>query len=264
MVLESLFSAKKIESKPIDMLVLSIIVSMVCVFLAYAIFPEYAGIIIPLLITIAMTPVIIRIFKEEEEIEREEAEGKIKESFLERHGETVYLFSLFFIGVFISLFIIAIILPENLVTGIFSIQLKEITAVKGITGAAVASNLLEIIILNNLKIMFFSFILSFAIGTGALFILSWNASILALYLANFIRKGLTAQFVATTAGILPHAPVEILAYFLAGIAGGILSVGVIRENLRSKEFSLVFKDSLIMLFLSVIAVVLGAFLEIYL
>ena len=62
--------------------------------------------------------------------------------------------------------------------------------------------------------------------------------------------------------MIPHAPVEIGAYFLAGIAGGIISVGLIREKLFSKEFFLVFKDSLILLLWAVVAIIVGAFIEV--
>ena len=57
--------------------------------------------------------------------------------------------------------------------------------------------------------------------------------------------------------------VEIAAYFLAGIAGGILSTGIIREKLFSQEFLLVFRDSLILLGLAVLAVILGGFIEVF-
>lgn len=263
MVFESLFSAEEIESKPIDMLLLSVIISSASLIVSHIIFPEYAGVIFPLLIALGMAPIVINIFKYEEEIERETAEGKIKESFLERHGETIYLFSLFFIGVFVSTFLFSLVLSENIVADIFKPQLGSITAIKSVTGKMFAENLLEVIIINNLKIMLFSFMLSFIFGAGALFILSWNASVLAIFLANFLRNGNILHFFSASVQIIPHAPVEILAYFLAGIAGGMLSAGIIRESIKSREFLFVLKDSIIILFLSVAAVVLGAFVEIY-
>ena len=125
-------------------------------------------------------------------------------------------------------------------------------------------SVLGAIINNNLRVMIFSFVLSFLLGTGAIFILSWNASILAVYFAGFLRGGQFETFYQQTLGIIPHAPIEILAYFLAGIAGGILSVGVIREKINSKEFMLVLRDSLILLMISVFAVLLGGVVEVYL
>jgi uncharacterized membrane protein SpoIIM required for sporulation len=110
--------------------------------------------------------------------------------------------------------------------------------------------------------MAFAFLLSFLFGTGATFILSWNASILGIFLANYARQGLYHTLLITGSGILPHATVEIVAYFLAGIAGGILSVGMVREKFWSPEFKLMLKDSLLLLSIAVLAVVVGAFIEV--
>jgi uncharacterized membrane protein SpoIIM required for sporulation len=212
-----------------------------------------------------MTPIIYRIFRYEENLEREEAEKKIKESFIERHGETVLLFTLFFIGNFLSIAFFSLVAPDDFVKTVFSDQLAEISRISNLGGttSALSPNILEVIMLNNLRVMTLAFLLSFLIGTGAIIILSWNASILALYLASFLRQGLLEEFVNRTLSIAPHAPVEILAYFLAGIGGGILSVGVIREKMKSKEFILVFRDSLLMVGLAVVAVVVGAYLEVF-
>jgi uncharacterized membrane protein SpoIIM required for sporulation len=225
--------------------------------------PGYAGIVGPLLITIVMTPVVYRIFIMEEEVERLEAEHKTRKTFWDRHDEAIKVFSFFFIGNFLAIMAIVVLLPESFVAVAFAPQLADIAAIQAIAGAALAKPILTIVVLNNLKVMLFAFALSFLLGTGAIFILSWNASILALYLGDFIRQGLYAEFLIRTAGIIPHAPIEIAAYFLAGIAGGMLSVGVMREKLRSPEFRLVLRDSLIMLSLGILAVGLGALVEVY-
>jgi len=263
MVLESLFPARKIVNKPVDMLILSIIVTLASVFVANTIFPVYSGIIAPLLVTVAMTPVFFRAFSIEEEVERKQARHKLKQSFFDRHDETIWLFSYFFLGNFIMVLLLGIIMPQSFVETAFAQQITEITAIRGIGGAFLFSGILGIILTNNLKVMIFSFALSFLYGTGALFILSWNASILGIFFANFVRLGLYDQLILTTAGILPHAPIEIFAYFMAGIAGGILSVGLIREKISSKEFKLIFIDSLKLLLIGIMAVIVGALIEVF-
>ncbi len=268
MVLESLFPAKEIISKPWDMLILSFIVGIACVFIAYFIFPAYAGIIAPLLITVSMTPVAYRIFSIEEETERDEAEKKINLSFFQRHGETIWLFSLFFAGTFLAIFLLALFLPTEVATIAFAQQVAEINLIKSIsasggTASATSEAFFTIITLNNLKVMLFSFLISLFIVTGSFFILSWNASIVAIYLASFIRQGYIDEFFSRSLGILPHAPVEMLAYFLAGIAGGILSLGLVRESLWSPEFRLILRDSIALMGLSIVAVFFGAVIEVW-
>ncbi len=265
MVLESLFSAKRIESKPVDMLILSVAVSAAAVALAYYIFPEYAGVVFPLLITVGMAPVFYRILAYDEKLEEEEAEGIINKNFIQRHGETVWLFSLFFIGAFVVSLSAALFLPENVASSLFKPQMDSITFSKALSGNILSQGLLEAIFLNNMKIILFSFALSLFLSTGAIWVLSWNASVLGVYFAGLLRNGLFAEFASSSIGIFPHAPLELVGYFLAGIAGGILSAGLIREkhNFKCREFRLVLKDSLLLVALSAAFIGIGALLEVY-
>ena len=74
MVLESIVPVKKVIKNPIDMFIFTMIISFVSVYLADLIFPGAStGKLITLFITVGITPMIYGIFKEEEEIEREEA-----------------------------------------------------------------------------------------------------------------------------------------------------------------------------------------------
>lgn len=258
MVLESLFSARKIESKPLDMLILSVVVSLASIILSYFIFPEYAGVVFPLLITVGMAPIFYRIFSYEE---REEAKAG-KESFLQRHREIILLFSLFFIGVFVAVFFATLILPDEF-SSVIKPQLDAIISAKSATGAAISGGVANIILLNNLKIIAFAFIASLVFGVGSIWILAWNASVLAVYLADFLKKEMFSRFAASSLGLLPHAPLEFLAFFLAGISGGFLSVALVKERKNRKAFLHVLKESLILLVLAIIAVFAAALLEIY-
>ena len=263
MVLESLFPIKKVVRNPVEMFIFSMIVTFSSIYLADLIFPgSSTGKIVTLFITVAMTPMIYGIFKEDEEVDRECAENKLHKNFLDRHDETIWSFTFLFIGVFLAIFLISILSPEEYVTQMFGDQLLEIERVTSISGSFNVADILSVIITNNLRVMALSFALSFLIGSGAIVILAWNASILGLYLASFLRQGLLEEFVAKTVGIIPHAPIEIGAYFLAGIAGGIISVGLIREKVFSKEFFLVFKDSLLLLAWAIVAVIIGALIEV--
>jgi len=265
MVLESLFPEKKIVSRPVDMLMLGFVVSFVSVFVSYFVFPKYAGIITPLITALAMAPLFNRLFEDEEDEIDQVAEKRLVEGFFARHGDIIWMFTLFFIGNFLAIFLISVALPDQLLQTVFEPQLADINAIQSLasaSGAAVHPDLADMIILNNLKVMLFAFMLSFLFGTGAVFILSWNASILALFLANYVRQGLYHTFLLTTTGIFPHAAVEMVAYFLAGIAGGILSVGMVREDFMSPEFNLMFKDSVLLLLLALAAVFIGAYIEV--
>jgi len=270
MVLESIFPVKKVVKHPIDMFVLSVIISFASIFIANMIFPGAStGKIVTLFITVALAPAIYGVFREEEEIEREEAEHKIHKDFFDRHDEAMKIFTLLFLGIFVAIFLTAIFSPEEIVEATFGDQIREIERITSLSsgktlGRALSPEIMDIILWNNLRVMSLSFVLSFLIGVGAVVILAWNASILAIYLASFIRQGLIEEFMIRTISIIPHAPIEIFGYFLAGIAGGVLSVGLIREKFMSREFLLVFRDSLLLLFLAIVSIFLGAFVEVFL
>jgi len=269
MVLESIYPVKKVIKHPVDMFVLSAIISFASIFIADMIFPGVAtGKILTLFITVALAPAIYGVFKEEEEVERKEAEHKIHKDFFDRHDEAMKIFTLLFLGIFVAIFLTAIFSPEAYVEAVFSDQIQEIRRITSLSSGkafagALSPEILEIILWNNLRVMGLSFVLSILIGVGAVVILAWNASILAIYLASFIRQGLIEEFMVRTISIIPHAPIEIFGYFLAGIAGGILSVGLIREKFLSKEFLLVLRDCLLLLCLAVLSIFLGAFIEVF-
>ena len=274
MVLEAIFSAETLENKPRDMFILAFIVTLVVTFLAYYIFPTYAGIIIPLLVTVSMTPLVRDIFIIEEASERGQAKRKINKTFWDRHDETVKILTFFFLGSFAAIFLLMLVLPADMLSTIFEPQIVAIQTITGsleysLTGAAITQSaitkpeIFSMITWNNLKVVAFSFALSFLFSTGSLFILSWNASILAIFIAILVRKGLFTEALSAAIGIIPHAPIEIVAYFLAAIAGGILSVGIMREKWGSKELNLVIRDAAILIVLALFSTVLAAGIEVY-
>lgn len=270
MVLESLFTAKRLIDKPRDTLLLSILISVASIFISYFIFPTYAGIIAPLLITVAMAPVMYNIFSIEEKLAKKQARKLVNKSFIDRYDEIIKIFGLFFIGNIIAVFALTVILPADISSAMFSQQLSEIEAIRSIstgnavaTGNAIFPGILGIIIVNNLKVVAFSFFLAFLIETGGIFILSWNASILAIYLASFINQGLFGKFFAVTVGIFPHAIIEILAYFLAGIGGGILSLGLVRDKIGSPTFNLILRDAIILGAAAILLIIVGGYVEVY-
>src|SRR3989344_1015792 len=143
MVLESLFSTKAIIKHPIDMFFLTIVITFISIYISSAIFPEYSGVIIPLFVTIGMAPLLYRVFSFEEELEREEAEHKIKIDFLERHGKTILLFTLFFIGNFLVIFFVSIFSQDSFVLQTFKPQIYAITAITSICGLNVCKTKLS-------------------------------------------------------------------------------------------------------------------------
>ena len=276
MVLESLLSPSKAKKKPWDVFIISLLYSCVAVVLASALFPEQASILTIALITILFIPFIQKTFRKEEEKDELIAEKKMKSTNLfERHKDVIVVYTLIFLGTVVAFSIVFTFLPQY--GNIFDLQIAQPTlsqyATTKITGLASDPAFLFIkYVLNNSRVMILSFILSALLGTGAIFVLSWNASVISVFVGlKAINPLISAGTGSTTAfliglpsgliSIALHGIPEILSYFLAGIAGGILSVGIIREKIDSREFREVFKDALTVMIAAEVVIIFAALLE---
>lgn len=272
MVLESVLNPKNAGDKPLHIFVLSFFYSLVAVMFSTQLFPSQASILSIALITIIFIPFFQKVFELEEVKEDLAAEGKIKQNVFSRHSKSIVIFSSFFFGIIISMSFIFIFFP-NSYEQVFSLQVEWFRN-QGIFNVGFASSQsidFTTFFLNNTQVMLLMFMLSVIFGAGAIFILVWNASIIAVFLGIFVRSFIEQGFSSTAAYILGipvglgsialHGIPEILAYFFAGLAGGILSVGIIKENIASKEFKEVFKDALFFLAIAEILIIVAAFAE---
>jgi len=129
-----------------------------------------------------------------------------------------------------------------------------------------------------LKVLSFAILFAFIYGAGAIFILTWNATVVGTAIGNFIRSGLGNY--ATSIGLvkvgnyfqvisigllkyLLHGIPEILAYFYGGLAGGIISVAIIRHHYTSKKFSNILFDTSELVIIAIAFLLVAAFLEVY-
>ena len=60
-----------------------------------------------------------------------------------------------------------------------------------------------------------------------------------------------------------HGIPEILAYFYGGLAGGIISVAIIRKHYKSEKFSHIVFDISELLIISMAFLLVAAFIEVY-
>ena len=126
--------------------------------------------------------------------------------------------------------------------------------------------------------MMFSLLFAFLYGVGAIFILTWNASVIATAVGNFIRTGIAeaatmlglaksaAYFKVFSLGLLKyaiHGIPEIFAYFAAGLAGGIISVAMLKHGLDMDKFKRIIIDTLDIILIALGTVLLAAWLEVY-
>ncbi len=266
MVFESIMSSKEAERHPWEMLVYGIIITSISLWIAYYIFPAAASILFLFLITLGASPLIYKVLQKEEKVD--EAIDELNMGIYRQHKKTILLYTYLFLGVLIASAFWFSILPSSYLDVLFAEQISTIDAL-----GAFNSNLGFFgILINNVKVATISFILSFFYGTGAIFILAWNASVIAAFIGETARHVATkiihplANFYgylyALPTGLLSialHGIPEISAYFIAGIAGGILSAGII----RGKKDILILKDSLFLYSICILLLSVAALLEVF-
>lgn len=281
MVLESLLYPVKAEQSPWRMLVIGVVYNTIAIFLALWIFKEQASFAAVFFTVLAAVPIMYNTMRLEE---AKDLKWDDEKKLLHEHNRAIMVFGMFFIGVMLSSVFWYTLLPGQTTTHVFSEQIATISRINnhvsaGVTGLATGSDVLFRIFFNNLKVLIFCVLFAFVYGAGAVFILTWNASVIATAIGNTIRTSLSAAaasvgapgfatyFSAISYGFLRyslHGIPEVLSYLYAGIAGGIISVGIMRGHFSSESSSTLVLDVGELLLISLGFLVIGAIFEVYL
>jgi uncharacterized membrane protein SpoIIM required for sporulation len=119
---------------------------------------------------------------------------------------------------------------------------------------------------NNIYVMIFTLIFSLIFGAGAIFVLAWNASVIAAAIGIFTEYSISEIPIGFIRYMIHGFP-EISAYFITALAGGIFGVGFIRnigKGFMNERFLRVIQNVVVLLFISIIILVLAAWVEVYL
>ncbi|NTV23104.1 MAG: stage II sporulation protein M [Nanoarchaeota archaeon] len=278
MVLESLVNPLKAEAHPSVLLFNGFLYATLGLFLGYWIFAEHASLIHVFLTTMAAIPLIYNIVKMEEHKDLEDMSEK---SLLVEHSRAISVFMYYFLGATLAYSLWFVILPNKMITELFNVQIGTLLDLRGgnATGQVSQSfGVFSMILSNNLKVLIFCILFSFIYGIGAIFILTWNASVIGVAIGDFIRTEIykvagemnfmvaANYFQVISIGLLKysiHGIPEIVAYFIAGLAGGIISVAAIRHDFGTKSFEKIVMDSAVLVSLSLLILVLAAVLEVW-
>jgi uncharacterized membrane protein SpoIIM required for sporulation len=277
MVLEALQTPFSAENKPFRMFFFGMIYASVGSWLALWIFREYSSLIMVFLTTMACIPLVYNTIRLEEKKDVEELSERV---LLKEHGKALSYFMWLFAGMVVAGAIWFAVLPTDTVSTLFESQLATYRSLSPTTGNAIQASITQFnfIFLNNVQVLIFCVLFSFLYGAGAIFILTWNASVIAVAIGDFIRRGLSitanlvgadrwGQYFSTiTIGFLKyviHGVPEILAYFTAGLAGGIISVAVIKHDFGTKSFEHILLDSADLILLSLLLLFVAAILEVF-
>lgn len=265
MVLELLIKPHTAERVPFTVGVVSFIYTFIAIAVSFRLFPQQSSILSIAFITILFIPLFQRLFL----IEEKKEIGKTKKNIISRHTPLIYVFAAFFIGTMLAISAAAVFLPESSI--VFDTQRDTLQRLGSATGAATTEGDFSRFFLNNTQVMILIFIFSILFGSAALFILVWNASVIGVYIGTIVESIANTGVPLGTAyiygvpyslaSIALHGIPEILAYFFAALAGGVLGIGIIREKWKSKEFRIIFRDGLAFLIIAESLILIAAFLE---
>lgn len=282
MVLESLITAQKAEHSPWDLFFIGLLFTSVAIFLSLWIFKDHSSLVMVFLTVMACIPIVHNALAFEE---KKDTTMKKERFLLEEHSKALIFFIALFLGITLAFAIWYVFLPQGLVQSTFSTQVATIKSINSrVLGQSLyvssinVDNIFTQIVSNNLKVLLFCVFFSFFYGAGAIFILTWNASVIGAAIGAFIRSNMSiyassiglvrtaGYFHIFSLGLLRymiHGIPEIAAYFVGALAGGIISFAVIRHDFKTKTFRHILFDSADLFLISVALVFIAAFVEVY-
>ena len=276
MVLDMLINPIDAEKRPWQMFFLGILFSSLAIILSFIVFSKHSSLVMVFLTVLASFPIVYNTIKLEE---YKDEQGKPESFLLKEHAKALEVFMFLFVGILVSCTIWFVFLPADSAANIFNVQVDTISNINSATvGNVVSDSPFTTILTNNLRVLSICILFSFLYGVGALFILTWNATVIAAAIGTFVRENLATissnlgsisaakYFHAFSLGMLrymTHGVFEIMAYFIAALAGGIISVAVIRHVFGSNKFERIVFDVSELLIISVALLVVSALIEVF-
>lgn len=281
-MLEMIINPKKAERRPWEMFFVGIFYSCISVLLVSWIFSkdtvlaDYSGILVVTFTVIFSLPFIYYTIKlEEKKVGMKLGMWKL----LREHDRALMAFMWLFIGFVVGFSFLYIILPT---TDSFRAQIDTYCLInrpspsefnackvqygsKDVAGAtAFVPNIerLFLIFTNNIYVLIFTLVFSLLFGAGVIFVLAWNASVIGAAISIFSKSELSSLPVALFRYMIHGFP-EIAAYFVAALAGGLVSVAVIKHEIGTEKFWDVLQDSLNLIIAAVIILFLAALIEVF-
>ena len=277
MVVESLLFPINAEKRPWQMFFLGFLYTSIGIFISVWIFGDQASLIMVFMITMAALPIFYNTIKLEES---KDMLMDNETAILREHNKAISFFMYMFIGMTVACALWYTLLPTDTINSLFDKQIGTIQTINGKASSSIAQNfgILWKIFFNNFKVLAFSILFAFIYGAGAIFILSWNATVIGAAIGNFIRANVSSYtsslgllqagnyFHVVSLGLLKYSiqgiP-EIAAYFYGGLAGGILSVALIRKHFKTAKFSAIMVDFSELVLVAIGFLIAAAFLEVY-
>jgi len=280
-MLEMLINPKKAERSPWEMFFIGAFYATVSLLLVKWIFSadpvlsKYTGIIVVTFCVMFSIPFIYYTLKLEEEKDMQISGFK---RLLVEHNKALLAFMFLFIGFIVAFSFWYIVFPTG--NQNFRAQIETycminkpshfdecvseygIERVSKTTAFLTAKEKIVNIFANNIYVLIFTLVFSLIFGAGAIFILAWNASVISAAIGIFSKDNL-ANLPLGLARYMIHGIPEIGAYFAGALAGGIVSIAIIKHDVHSEKFWIILQDSLNLVIISVVLLFVASLIEVF-
>jgi len=265
MVIEQI-KIKYIERKPFYIFFFGLFYVVISYFTSTIFFKMNQSIAMIFIITLLLVPTVMKLISLEEKRERSDA----LLNFIKDHKDIFEIYLFLFLGIFVGFLVFGLFSHSN----IFDYQINFLEKQEGLSSELVKDKLQNGIngtfqsflgiIENNLFVVIVAFILSFFYGAGAMFLIVLNASIFSTFIV-FVMNNIDHPFTKLTIlGIFfIHMIPELLGFLFAAIAGGVISKALLKEKFGTEQFRNVLTDAAFILIISLITILIAAFLETY-
>jgi uncharacterized membrane protein SpoIIM required for sporulation len=287
MVLESIINPAKMEKHPMQMYAVGFFYSTLGLLFALFLFVEeksfavISSIAAVFITTIPLVFVLMNTVKYEEEKDL----CIHKETFLiKEHGKALSMIFFVFLGIVSSYTLWFVLLPDQYQT-LFSYQIHTLDAIQqnistigDVINFSDYGGRLGKILLNNSIVLMICVVFSLLYGAGAMLVLTLNASVIGVAVGSKVKEYLAAiafgshqqmlyeyfrSSVSITFCYMFHGVFEISSYIVGALAGGIISVAVVNRDTCRNRFWHIIADSSDLIMLSVVLLILGALIEVY-
>lgn len=279
-MLEMLINPRKAERHPWELFFIGAVYASISlaivelVFAKDAVLSRYSGILVVTFTVMFSIPFIYYTIKLEE---KKITPTATSWGLLIEHRKAIEAFMFLFIGFVIAFSFFYTILPSN---QSFKAQIETYCVINrpssfsecvqqyGIkdtittTGAVTGTERLFKIFWNNFNVCIFTLVFSLIFGAGVIFILAWNASVIAAAIGIFTKANLS-DLPTGLMRYMIHGVPEIASYFLIALAGGLISISVIRHEAGTEKFWEVLRDSINLVIVSLVILFIAAIIEVY-
>lgn len=271
MVLELLL--QDVTDKPLSLFFLGAVFVTIGILIATVLFPASPS--LPLVVFMSL-PCFYIFTNKLKETSKEQLKADTLGEIFDANSDIMDMYLYIFLGMTFGVILWFSLMPAGFADTVFADQIYNLrainVAVAAPTGAAVANDIFMKIAVNNIRLVLIFALLSFLFGSGAIFIMAWNATVVGVAVGLLVRQ-IQEKGASLPASLLKGLPLgtsyyilhlipEVVAYFLAAIAGALISSAMTRYDRSSEKARKLFIISGSLLLVAIFIILLAAAIEI--